>query len=98
MTTLMWIVSTALLLLGGLVVLSNDLAFISNVIRRDRFVSSVPLIGGVVCALGVLLLPVQGTAFYAWIPLLADWGTVGLVYSLLFGPALSRKQDLDSDE
>lgn len=54
--------------------------------RRGRFVSPIPLLGGLCLGVGAVLLPDRPP--YAWAAALLDYGTVSLLFAL---PAIARE-------
>ena len=74
-----------LLAFGGLVTFANWRCFWLSHVRRVHSPSWTPLMGGVLMAIGVLLLPFRRLHPWAWVPLLLDWGSVpGLIETVAF--------------
>lgn len=71
--------SLALIALGGFIAVMNWATVIATRLT-GRFHSAVPLIGAVLLAAGLALLP--RTRHYAWAAVLADYGTLILLFSL----------------
>jgi len=84
MTIALWIISIVLIIFGVYVSVMNWAVFVYNHIVKKEWTSAIPLVGGVFCALGIALLPVTGSWKYAWIPFLADWGSVPVILTSLF--------------
>lgn len=65
----------------------------ANYFKRDGFTSVIPLLGGALGAFSILLVPVDGSNDWFWVPLFLDWGTVPVFFvsaiaaskSLFFG-------------
>jgi hypothetical protein len=72
---LRWIPGGATLALGGFIALGNWVTLVGIIVAK-RSSSFVPFIGGVLAAIGMLLLPVADLWKWAWIPLIADFGTL----------------------
>jgi hypothetical protein len=75
----MVIVAFALIAFGGLMCLLNWGALVASW-RSKRFVSAVPLVGALPLGAGLLLLP--ETRPFAWLALIADYGTLILIIAL----------------
>jgi hypothetical protein len=73
------VIALTLMVLGGLIAAFNWL-YVYLTLYTGRFHSSVPLIGGVLLCVGMLLLPV--TRPYPWAAVLLDFGTIGSVLAL----------------
>lgn len=71
-----------LLGIGTAFISYNAMIFWSEVIRKDHASSVIPIFGGILAGIGIALLPVAGIWKWAWIPLLVDWGGVGMIYSV----------------
>ena len=74
MEILAWIVSVPMLLLAVCLMYINWSIFVNN-IRKKPFVSLIPFGGGLFCGLGLIILPIEGTWMWCWIPCLLDWGS-----------------------
>ena len=94
MTTVRWIVSVLLLLFALYMAGMNWAVFVNNHLLKRKWTSAVPLVGGVAGILGVLLLPVAGNWRFAWIPLIADWGSVPVIVASL---VCARRQNAEGD-
>lgn len=78
-TSARWIVSGLLLVFSLYMAGMNWAVFVNNYILKKKWTSAVPLLGGVAGVLGVLLLPIAGSWRFAWIPLIADWGSLPVI-------------------
>lgn len=78
--------AAALLSLGFLVIAGfNWGVFWKGFVRRQEAPSWIPLLGGVLGALGLVAAPIPGTTALCWLPLLLDWGCApGLLHTGLF--------------
>ena len=63
-----------LIIIGSVAIAYNAMIFWNTVVRKDHAPSVVPLFGGVLVALGVMLLPITESWKWAWIPFVIDWG------------------------
>ena len=66
--------AVTLLIIGGCFIAYNAMVFWLTVIRQDYAPSVAPILGGVIAATGIVVLPVTGSWHWAWIPLVVDWG------------------------
>ncbi len=72
---LRWLVSVILIGLSACIIVANLwIAFGGLFRKRDKFVSYVPLVGGLMGAAGLLLVPLESSVDFWWIPLVVDWG------------------------
>ena len=71
-----------LLAIGVVFIAYNALILWSEVVRKAQASSVVPIFGGILAGVGIAILPVAGSWKWAWIPLLLDWGGVGLLYAI----------------
>jgi len=60
------------LALSGLVIVSNW-ALLVRALSRKRHESTVPLVGGLLGAVGLVVVPLDGFARFWWVPLLIDY-------------------------
>ncbi|MGH9571773.1 MAG: hypothetical protein ACRD4F_19190, partial [Candidatus Angelobacter sp.] len=65
-----WIISVVLLIVAGMITFVNA-AIARRWLSTARRGSLVPVIGGILGSLGLLLIPLDGLSAYWWIPLLA---------------------------
>jgi len=75
LTTIRWILGGAAMALGAFVALGNWLTLIKMVITEGSS-SFIPILGGSLAFLGLLIIPVPGRFPWLWVPLVADWGCV----------------------
>ena len=73
--------AVATLLIGGAFIAYNAVIFWLTVLRKEEAPSVAPIVGGVIAAAGVVILPVAGSWKWAWVPLLIDWGGVRIFVS-----------------
>jgi hypothetical protein len=82
----LWFIAGVLLLLATIVILGNAEVVVSRMVQK-KFSSRMPFFGGICGVLGILAMPLKGSAKWCWIPLIADLGSapmlVGLVWMLL---------------
>ncbi|KJU82372.1 membrane protein [Candidatus Magnetobacterium bavaricum] len=69
----------ALIVIGALISIGNWVVLIGR-IRSKRFISTVPILGALFIAIGMLFIP--GTRRYFFMALLVDFGTIELLYHL----------------
>lgn len=72
-------IGITLIVLGSCVAALNWITLITT-IRSGRFVSAVPLIGAALLGSGLTIVP--QTRSYAWVALIADYGTLTLLVAL----------------
>ena len=86
MEWLLWLVAGVAGLSAAYVMTMNWIIVGTACFTKFRRTSSwVPLVGGVLGAISMLCIPIDGVAKWAWIPLIADWGTVpGLSYTAIW--------------
>ncbi len=78
---IMKVVAIITIILGGLVSLGNWGTLYQSW-RTKHFVSSVPLVGAILLCLGLLYFDI--TRPYAWLGLIADYGTIVFICSIPF--------------
>lgn len=89
----MIVVSIALIALGIVIIAFNGWALWMTHVRRKRFVSWIPLIGGVVCSAGLLAYPASFPWWAVVAPLLIDVGGVpGLVHAAVVHARAPRRE------
>jgi hypothetical protein len=84
MTNLYWVLASVLAVFGVYISVMNWRVFLNNHVFRKTWTSAVPLIGGLTTAAAVCVMPVAGSWKYAWIPLVADWGSLPAILVSLF--------------
>jgi hypothetical protein len=85
MLWLRWSVGLLLLALSGHLIVLNASVFWISHIQRRRSPSWIPLLGGVLGAAALAILPVPAVHPWWWVPFLIDWGSVpGLLETLVF--------------
>ena len=79
-TLIRWIAGGGLIAFGALCALGNFLILVSLPFRKEKEggVSFIPIIGGVLLTLGLLIIPFSGSARWCWVGLLIDFGCVPL--------------------
>ena len=81
MISLRAVLACALVLLGAIPIASNLITpFVAR--RAGQSVSMVPLVGGILGAAGMMVLPIAGVRNYAWLPLLLD---ISIPLTVVFG-------------
>jgi hypothetical protein len=81
---LFWIIAIILLIIGILISAANWIIFVKNYILQRKWASAVPFLGGISGAIGIISLPIAGSACYFWIPLIVDWGSLpAIIFSLI---------------
>jgi hypothetical protein len=73
------ILAILLLVFGVYVMAVNWYVFIQNHIIKKTWSSCITLLGGVAASVGLLLLPIEGIAKFAWLPLILDWGSLPVI-------------------
>ena len=63
-----------LLVIGGAFIVFNAKTFWLTIIRKGHAPSVAPIVGGVIAAAGIVVLPISGSWQWAWTPLVIDWG------------------------
>lgn len=77
------VLSIAVLLLSLTLILGNWVIFWRVYVSKKLKASWIPLVGGVLGAVGLILLPVRQASGYWWVPLLVDFGCApGFLYAL----------------
>jgi hypothetical protein len=78
--------------IGVLFMLYNFMIFHATVIRRREASSVLPIFGGIFACAGMIIIPVEGTAYYSWIPILLDWGGLPIFVSAYIENKLKKKK------
>jgi hypothetical protein len=76
--------AVTLLAVGDTMIAYNAMIFWLTVVRKDHAPSVAPIVGGVIAAAGVALLPLAGSWQWAWVPLMIDWGGLPHFLAALF--------------
>ena len=85
MQTARWIVSTVAIAIWLWLSYLNWVVFWKRHVLNAPASSWIPLLGGLVGAIGVVILPVVGSCAWAWVPFVFDWGSVpGISYSVFW--------------
>jgi hypothetical protein len=66
--------AVTLLIIGGAFIAFNAMVFWLTVVRRGKASSIAPIVGGVIAAAGIVILPVSESWKWFWVPLVIDWG------------------------
>jgi hypothetical protein len=67
-----------LLIIGSALIVFNLWVFWLTVVCHEPASSVAPIFGGIIAAVGIVILPVAGSWKWAWIPLVIDWGGLPL--------------------
>jgi hypothetical protein len=79
-----WLLSVALLLVGGFVIIMNW-TIVFYALFKKKYSSWAPLVGGVLAAVGLAILPMAGVAKYWYVPLIIDYGCLpGMAHTAWF--------------
>lgn len=70
-----WILSLIPLLIGAYLVVMNWIIAYQGIFRQ-KHASSVPILGGLMLAVGLATLPTETPFRFWWLPFLIDWGCV----------------------
>jgi hypothetical protein len=90
MALMIWIVSILLLGVFLYIALLHAALIFSVYVLKQKGSSMVPLFAGICGALGIVLLPVKGSAKYWWLPLLLDYGSIPLLLHTLLNNCKSK--------
>ena len=96
MEILAWIVSVPMLLLSACLTYINWSTFVNN-IREKSFVSLIPFGGGLFGGLGLIILPIEESWVWCWIPCLIDWGSFPSVIVSVICAIKSRGKKKNTD-
>jgi hypothetical protein len=83
MIAIRWVISPLLLIGFGYLAMMNGRICLNNYLLKKKWTSAVPVIGGVFGMIGTVILPIEGSWKYCWIPLLADWGSLPVIVASL---------------
>jgi len=73
--------AATLLIIGSAFIAFNAMIFWLTVVRKEQASSVAPILGGVIAAAGIAILPVSESWKWLWVPLVVDWG--GLPFLLI---------------
>jgi hypothetical protein len=76
------VVAITLLGIGAVFIAYNAWIFWIEIVCKDQGSSVVPIFGGILAGIGIAVLPVAGSWKWAWLPLLIDWGGLGMLYAV----------------
>jgi hypothetical protein len=79
------VAAVSLLIVGIVMIIYNAVNFWATVVRKEESSSVLPIFGGLLAAIGIAILPVEGIWKWAWIPLLLDWGGLPFYFVAMFG-------------
>lgn len=95
MSIMLWTISSLLIALSIYLVVMNGMVFLNNYVFKKKWVSAIPIIGGISGAVGLTLVPIHDIWRFAFIPLIIDWGCLPVVlvslFLKLFGRNLQEK-------
>jgi hypothetical protein len=77
----LWSVASVLGSFSALVIALNWLGALSEA-RSQRSYSPIPFVGGILGCSALLMLPVVGARWFAWLPLLLDYSIPGFLYAV----------------
>jgi hypothetical protein len=81
---LKWIIGSALLLVGGWLMILNALVFWRRCVQKRVASSWIPFLGGLLAAAGLALIPLAGIHKWWWLPFFLDWGCLpGITFSIV---------------
>ena len=81
--------------IGSVAIAYNVMIFWSTVVKKGGAPSVVPLIGGLFAAAGIMLLPINESWKWAWIPLVIDWGGLPIFLVGFFDWCRTKKTRID---
>jgi len=87
----LWIIATILIALSLWIVVGNLwITFGGLFIKRKKWESLLPFVGGVVGAVGLLVLPVSHARHFWWVPLVIDLGCGPMLVAVLIDQVKKR--------
>ena len=90
--TMRWCIALISLLLGIWAIIGNYFIVIKTYITK-KWESLIPLVGGILSAIGIAVLPLNSVNKLWWIPLLIDIGCVPiLIYTLVYRLFFHRRK------
>lgn len=78
-----WLIAGLLLLFSTIVIVGNTGIAVSRMVQKKRS-SLIAFFGGICGGLGILAMPLQGSAKWCWIPLVADLGSAPMLVGLVW--------------
>jgi len=86
---LLWTISALLIALSLCAICGNLwIAFAWYLVKKRA--TMIPLVGGIVGTIGLLLLPVTGIRCFWWVPLMVDLGCVPMLAAVAFDQIKKR--------
>ena len=80
-----WLLAAACSIIAGWILVLNWTVFWRSKIKGVVAPSWIPLLGGVLGSIALLVAPLPAARHLAWAPLLLDWGSLpGIGYAVLF--------------
>ncbi len=76
--------AVTLLVIGGVFIAFNAMVFWLTMVSKEHAPSVAPLLGGIMAAVGIAVLPIEASWRWAWVPLLIDWGGLPGFLAALF--------------
>ena len=90
-----WIGGGAVLAIGLFVIIGNWITLI-NLLSKKGSTSFIPLIGGCLAVIGILIAPFPNRFYWFWTPLLFDWGCIPM-FAWIAVTRLAKKNE-DSEQ
>ena len=87
-----WSAAVVLAALSALTIGANWFGVV-NAVRSHSSYSPIPIIGGILGCSALLLVPVRGAWWFAWVPLVLDYSVAGLLYATLVLGAFRSRPD-----
>lgn len=88
LSTVIWLVifvtwpqitlAVTLLITGSVFIAFNAMIFWLTVVCKEQASSVAPILGGIIAATGIAILPVNESWKWLWVPLVLDWGGLPL--------------------
>ena len=70
-----WLVGGPILAFGAFVSVGNWITLINVMITKGS-TSFIPILGGSIAFIGLLIIPLPGRLPWVWVPFVADWGCI----------------------
>ena len=99
LTMIRWGIGGVMLFIGTLIILGNWITLARTIFNRGG-VSFIPILGGALCFLGLLTVPLEGRFPWLWVPLVSDWGCVPMFLIVgisMFAGKLKKKDHKDEN-